>query len=99
MKNMIIEIKTAYCNEKYFLPVNKNKSIEVQIDMALADYGYCDAYEIIAYKEVTEEYIKERNKIIVEYEEKYEPIEDAFCCGTLATLESIKEDMKWRESL
>ena len=98
MKHIIFTIKTAYSEESYFLTVDKNHSIELQIDDALAKNCYCDAYEIISYKEATTEYINERNSLIAEYETKYEAISEAFCNGDLVTLESLKDDIAWRES-
>ena len=97
MKNIIFTIKTAYSTESYFLTVNENQSIELQIDNALAEICFCDAYEITGWKEVTESYTTERNILISEYEAKYEGIEDAFCSGNMVTLETLKSDIEWRE--
>lgn len=55
MKNIIFIIKTEYSEEKYFLEVDENDSIELQVDDALAEICYCDAYEIVSYKEVNAE--------------------------------------------
>lgn len=96
--NIVFTIKTSYSEENYFLTVDKNKSIEMQIDEALAEICFCDAYEIVSYKEATEEYMKKRNELIAEYEKIYEPIEEAFCSGHFVTLETLKDDIKWRES-
>ena len=50
MKHIIFTIKTAYSEENYFLEVNENDSIELQIDNALAEICYCDAYQIVSNK-------------------------------------------------
>lgn len=98
MKNIIFTIATSYSQEEYFLTVNESESIEIQVYNALAERCFCDDYEIISVKEVTEEYVRERNNLIAEYEKKYEPIDEAFCNGKLVTLETLKDDIKWRES-
>ena len=67
MKNIIFKIKTEYSLETYFLVVNENKLIETQIDDALASIGYCDAYEIENYKEVSKKYAARRNKFFKKY--------------------------------
>lgn len=52
MKNILFTIKTVYSEENYFLKANEKQPIESQIDNALAEICFCDAYEIISYKEV-----------------------------------------------
>lgn len=91
MKNIVFTIKTAYSEEDYFLIVDENKDIELQIANALAKISFCDSYEIIDYKEVTNDYIEERNTLIAEYKKKYESIEDDFCSSNMVTLESLKD--------
>ena len=95
--NIIFTIQTAYSTEDYFLTVTNSHSIELQIDEALANICYCDAYEIISYKEVNQEYVTQRDSLIKEYEAKYEPIIEAFCSGDMVTLETLKADIEWRE--
>lgn len=46
MKNILFTIKTAYSEENYFLKANEKQPIESQIDNALAEICFCDAYEI-----------------------------------------------------
>lgn len=99
MKSIVFEIKTSSGKEKFFLPVNESHSINLQIDMALAEICYCDAYEIISYTEVTEEYVRERNRLIASFEKKCEPISEAFCNANLVTLEQLKKEIEWRKSL
>lgn len=99
MKNIIFTIKTEYSTENYFLEVNENDSIELQIDNALAEICFCDAYEIVSYKEVSEDYIEERNALMEEYKRLFnETVEEAFCGGKYTTLEAIKKDMDWRKN-
>ena len=97
MKNILFTIVKSYSQEEYFLEVNKNESIEIQVYNALAERCFCDDYEIISVKEVTDEYVRERNKLIAEYETKYEPIDEAFCNGKLTTLETLKDNIEWRK--
>lgn len=96
MKNIVFEINTSSGKEKFFLPVNERHSINLQIDMALAEICYCDAYEIVSYTEVTEEYVRERIRLIASFEKMCEPISEAFCNGNLVTLGQLKSEMKWR---
>lgn len=99
MKNIIFTIKTEYSTENYFLEVNENHSIELQIDNALAEICFCDEYEIVSYKEVSEDYTEERNTLLSEYEKLFnESIEDAFMSGKFTTLEAIKKDIDWRKN-
>lgn len=98
MKNIIFTIKTAYSEENYFLEVNENDSIEFQIDNALAEICFCDDYEIVSFKEISEDYTEERNTLLSEYEKLFgEAVEDAFCSGKYTTLEAIEKDMDWRK--
>ena len=99
MKHIVFTIKTSYSEENYFLEVNENDSIELQIDNALAEICYCDAYEIVSYKEVSEDYIEERNALIKEYKILFnETVEEAFMSGKYTTLEAIKNDIEWRKN-
>lgn len=98
MKNIIFTIKTAYSEENYFLKVNENDSIEFQIDNALAEICFCDDYEIVSFKEISEDYTEERNTLLSEYKKLFgEAVEDAFCSGKYTTLEAIEKDMDWRK--
>lgn len=98
MKNILFTIVTSYSQEEYFLTVNESESIEIQVYNALAERCFCDDYEIIFVNEVTDEYVEERNNLIAEYEAKYEPVDEAFPNGNLTTLETLKNDIKWREN-
>ena len=97
MKNIIFTIKTSYSTENYFLTVDENESITLQIWDAMAKICFCDAFEIVSLEEVSDEYVTERNSLISEYEAKYEPIEEAFCSGFMVTLGALKRDIEWRK--
>ena len=84
MKNILFTIKTAYSEENYFLKANEEQPIESQIDNALAEICFCDAYEIISYKEVSNEYEKFSN----------ESVEDTFMNWKYATLEVIQSEIE-----
>ena len=97
MKNIIFTIQTSYSEENYFLAANEEQPIESQIDNALAEICFCDAYEIISYKEVPNEYVEQRESLIKEYEKfSNESVEDTFMNWKYATLDVIQEDIKWR---
>ena len=99
MKHIIFTIKTAYGEENYFLTVNENNSIDLQIDNALAEICYCDAYEIVGYKEVDNDYYIKRLAVKTAYETLFnEKVEDAFCSGKYTTLEAIEKDIEWRKN-
>ena len=95
MKNILFTIKTAYSEENYFLKANKEQPIESQIDNALAEICFCDAYEIISYKEVSNEYVEQRESLIKEYEKfSNESVEDTFMNWKYATLEVIQSEIE-----
>ena len=96
MKAINFTVKTSTGLEHYFLQVNENQSIELQIDKALAECCYCDAYELVGYTEATPEQTAEREALITEYNEKYEPVAEAFGCGLLVALQTLKDDIEWR---
>lgn len=96
MKNILFTIKTAYSEENYFLKANEEQLIESQIDNALAEICFCDAYEIISYKEVSNEYVEQREKLIKEYEKlSKESFEDAFISLKYTTLEVIQSEIEY----
>ena len=66
-RTIIFTIKTEYSLDTFFLVVNEYQLIETQIDDALASIGYCDAYEIENYKEVSKKYAARRNKFLKKY--------------------------------
>lgn len=95
MKNILFTIKTAYSEENYFLKANEEQPMESQIDNALAEICFCDAYEIISYKEVSNEYVEQRGSLIKEYEKlSKESFEDAFISLKYATLEVIQSEIE-----
>lgn len=94
MRNIVFTIKTAYSEESFFTGVNENRSIELQMDDALADICFCDAYEIVSYMEVNQDYVEKRNILISEYENLFgETVEEAFCSGKYTTLEAIENSI------
>ena len=98
-KNIVFTIRTAYSEETYFLTVNNSHSIESQIDDALADICFCDDYVIASWKEVSQEYVKARERLMKEYKRLFnESVEDALMGRKYATLEAIARDIKWRMS-
>lgn len=98
MKHIVFTIKTSYSTENYFLTMDESQSIELQIDNALAEICFCDAYEIVSYKEVDNDYYIKRLAVKTTYETLFnESIEDAFCSGKYTTLEAIEKDMEWRK--
>ena len=67
-KSIVFTIKTAYSREKYFLELEENTEkpwdIKDQIETALiSKMCFCDAYDLVRYKEVDEKYIAKREKI------------------------------------
>ena len=95
MKNILFTIKTAYSEENYFLNANEEQPIESQIENALAEICFCDAYEIISYKEVSNEYGEQRETIIKEYDKfSNESVEDTFMNWKYATLEVIQSEIE-----
>ena len=96
-KSIIFTIRTAYSEETYFLTVNDSHSIESQIDDALADICFCDDYVIASWKEVSQEYVKARERLMEEYKKLFnESVEDALMGRKYTTLEAIARDIRWR---
>ena len=92
--NIVITIQTSYSEEKYFIPNVDKNNIEIEIFNVLAGI-VCDAYEILNYKEVDQNYISARNKAIAEYEKLFnEKVENDFLQGKYTTLEVISEAIK-----
>lgn len=88
MKNIIFTIKTNYSEEDYFLALESENNIECQIDDALANICFCDAYEIINIKEVSNDYIEKRDKTIKKYREVFKEYPHKYM-----TLEAIEGDI------
>ena len=98
MNNIEFTIKNAYGMETYFMKASAENSIEMQIDDALAEVCYCDAYELIRYRRVSKRYVKERKRLIKEYERKYGNIEEEFPSGKYTSLKAIRDDIEWRKA-
>ena len=90
-------IKTSYSIEEYFLEADKNKDINTQIDNALANIAFEEEYKIIDYIELSQSYVKAREKLIKIYEKLFnETVEEAFCPGEkYITLEGIIDGIEW----
>lgn len=90
-------IKTSYSIEKYFLEADKNKNINAQIDNALANIAFEEEYKIIDCIELSQSYVKSREKLIKIYEKLFnETVEEAFCSGEkYITLEGIIDGIEW----
>lgn len=97
-KNYIkFTIKTPYSIEEYFLEADKNKNINAQIDNALTNMAFEEEYEIIDCIELSQSYVKSREKLIKIYEKLFnETVEEAFCPGEkYITLEGIIDGIEW----
>ena len=104
MKSIVFTIKTAYSREKYFLELEENTEkpweIEDQIETALfGKMCFCDAYDLVRYKEVDEKYIAKREKAIKELESIInDTCEEYFCCGEeFVTLESLRDSIRYEK--
>lgn len=104
MKSIIFTIKTAYSREKYFLELEDNTEkpweIKDQIETALiSKMCFCDAYDLVKYKEVDEKYIDKREKAIKELESIInDTCEEYFCCGKdYVTLESLRDSIRYEK--
>lgn len=98
MKNIVFTIKTWEGCSNYFMEIDEQHSTEMQIEDALAEICFCDAYEVVSYKEVDKKYQEDRNSLIAQYEQLFgETVEDAFCSGKYTTLEAIKDDIEWKK--
>lgn len=94
-------IKTNYSIEEYFLEIDERctwKNIEAQIDYSLRSQAFEEEYKLVEWKEVSERYVKARQKLIKLYNEIFEvPVDEAFFGGEEnVTLESIISGMDWQ---
>lgn len=103
-KSIVFTIKTAYSREKYFLELEENTEkpweIKDQIDTALiSKMCFCDAYDLVKYKEVDEKYIAKREKAIKELESIVnDTCDEYFCCGKdFVTLEALRDAIRYEK--
>lgn len=103
-KSIVFTIKTAYSREKYFLELEENTEkpweIKDQIETALiSKMCFCDAYDLVKYKEVDEKYIAKREKAIKELESIInDTCEEYFCCGKeFVTLEALRDAIRYEK--
>lgn len=105
-KSIVFTIKTAYSREKYFMELEENTEkpweIKDQIETALiSKMCFCDAYDLVKYKEVDEKYIAKREKAIKELESIInDTCEEYFCCGKdYVTLESLRDAIRYEKEI
>lgn len=103
-KSIVFTIKTAYSRERYFLELEENTEkpweIKDQIETALiSKMCFCDAHDIVRYKEVDDKYIAKREKAIKELESIInDTCEEYFCCGKeFVTLEALRDAIRYEK--
>lgn len=103
-KSIVFTIKTSYSVESYFLPLKNGEEkpweIKNAIDWMLeGEICFCDAYDIVKYKEVDEKYIAKREKAIKELESIInDTCEEYFCCGEeFVTLEALRDAIRYEK--
>ena len=102
-KSIVFTIKTAYSREKYFLELEENTEkpweINDQIETALiSKMCFCDAYDLVRYKEVGEEYIDKREKAISKLKNLVgDRFEDNYPCWEYMTLESLRDSIRYEK--
>lgn len=91
-KPVIVDIKTEYSEEEYFLFLNPDSDRELQVDYMLSQICFCDDYTIQQYREIKNpiRYIRKREKAIMEYQKLMgEPVNYSFGSADYTTLHSI----------
>lgn len=102
-KSIVFTIKTAYSREKYFLELEENTEklweIKDQIETALyRKMCFCDAYDLVGYKEVGEEYITKREKAISKLKDLLgDRFEDDYLCWEYMTLEALRYSIRYEK--
>ena len=102
-KSIVFTIKTAYSREKYFLELEENTEkpweINDQIETALiSKMCFCDAYDLVRYKEVDEKYITKREKAISKLKDLVgDRFEDNYPCWEYMTLESLRDSIRYEK--
>ena len=105
MKSIVFTIKTDYSREKYFLELEENTEkpweINDQIETALiSKMCFCDAYDIVKYKEVGGEYIAKREKEISKLKNLVgDRFEDNYPCWEYMTLESLRDAIRYEKEM
>ena len=94
MKHYIVTITTNYSEEDYLVPAEENEDIELATNKVLSNVCFCDDWNLFAYKEVSEEYLKSLEDV----KEKYlnitgQSVEEAFTNGEYTTYEDIVSDL------
>lgn len=92
----IVNIRTSYSEEDYFLCMDPDKDEECQVDDMLRWTCHCDAYEIVGYRTIQnpKRYITKREKAMIEFERlRGEPVKFAFGGGQYTTLYNIVREI------
>lgn len=103
MKSIVFTIKTAYSREKYFLELEENTEkpweIKDQIETALiSKMCFCDAYDLVKYKEVDEKYIAKRERALSKLKDLAgETFEDGYPCWEYMTLEALRDAIRYEK--
>ena len=99
MKSIVFTIKTAYSREKYFMELKDGHDVEDQIDTALiSKMCFCDAYDLVRYKEVDEKYITKRENAISKLKNLVDDrFEDNYPCWEYMTLESLRDSIRYEK--
>ena len=90
MKGILFAISSSVGTEHFYLEADERRSVEAQIDEALAGMGYCDAYEILSWKEAPGGYVRRHRKLVEKYDEK---IEELLTVGKYSTVETIIKEV------
>ena len=104
-KSIVFTIKTAYSREKYFLELEENTEkpweIKDQIETALiSKMCFCDAYDLVKYKEVDEKYITKRENAISKLKNLVgDRFEDNYPCWEYMTLESLRDSIRYEKEM
>ena len=100
-KSIVFTIKPAYRREKYFMELKDGHDVEDQIDTALiSKMCFCDAYDLVKYKEVDEKYIAKREKAISKLKNLVgDRFEDNYPCWEYMTLESLRDSIRYEKEM
>lgn len=82
--------------ETYFTYIIPDSVIEIQVGEVLRKNCFCDEYRVVGFREVSDDYVSERRKIIEKYKTKYGKgsIEEDFTMGSILSLDVLKNETK-----
>ena len=92
-----IKVETTYGIAELYLEANTDRGIEVQVDEALADIGWCDAYTVVGWEELPSEHVAERERVTAECLEAYGENFLLELMGEYTPLSLILAEIDWRE--